>query len=120
LKKSGISIFVKILETLIERQHMIKEDLHCIFIHKLLCKVVRHTFDLILSTSVAMGLAWLEIAFRLVSLALSACLSYQLSTSQPGHKQNHGGVQALVSRGFSAVSSIGIDSLARLLLLIML
>jgi hypothetical protein len=99
---------------------MIEEDLQRIFIHKLLCKVVRHAFDLILSTSVAMGLAWLEIAFRLISLALSACLSYQLSTSQPIHKQSDGGVQALVSRGFSAVSSIGIDSLARLLLLIVL
>ena len=111
---------MKILETLIERQQMIEEDLQRIFIHKLLCKVVRHAFDLILSTSVAMGLAWLEIAFRLISLALSACLSYQLSTSQPIHKQSDGGVQALVSRGFSAVSSIGIDSLARLLLLIVL
>ena len=62
---------MKILETLIERQQMIEEDLQRIFIHKLLCKVVRHAFDLILSTSVAIELTWLEIAFCLVPLALS-------------------------------------------------
>lgn len=35
-------------------------------------------------------------------------------------KQDHGGVQALVSRGLSVVSSAGSDNLARLLLLMML
>jgi hypothetical protein len=67
-----------------------------------------------------MGLAWLKIAFRLMSLALGTCLLHQSSTSQPVRTQSHGGVQALVSRGFSAVLSVGIDNLARLLLLMML
>lgn len=53
-------------------KYLIEEDLHCIFVHELLCKVVRHAFDLILSTSVAIGLAWLKVTFRLVSLALGA------------------------------------------------
>ena len=35
-------------------------------------------------------------------------------------KQDHGGVQALVSRGLSVVSSVGSDNLARLLLLMIL
>ena len=68
---------------MIERKYVADEDLHCIFVHELLCKVVRHAFDLILSTSVAIELTWLEVAFCLVSLALRAWLSCQSFMSHP-------------------------------------
>ena len=55
-----------------QTKYLIEEDLHRIFVHELLCKVVRHAFNLILSTSVAIELAWLKEALRLVPLALSA------------------------------------------------
>ena len=38
----------------------------------------------------------------------------------PFRKQDHGGVQALVSRGLSVISSVGNDNFARLLPLMML
>jgi hypothetical protein len=67
---------VETSDALIGQQYLVEEDLHCIFVHKLLCKVVRHAFDTILSASVAICLTRLEIAFRLVPLAFSACSLY--------------------------------------------
>ena len=57
---------------IVQTKCLIEEDLHCIIVHELLCKVVRHALDLIPSTSVAIGFAWLKVAFRLVPLAFSA------------------------------------------------